>query len=270
VPGVVNALAGLGFLFSSASLKARVLRPMVQLGFRVLLTGADTRVILQNPDDVRLLTVSAHLDPSRVRLIRGSGVDLTVFTPSPEPPGTPVVMLPSRLLWDKGVREFVEAAALLRARGVEARFVLVGSPDPGNPAAVPERTLRDWVETGPIEWWGHREDMPATLAQSHLVCLPSYREGLPKILLEAAACGRPIVTSDAPGCREAVRHGKNGLLVPARNCGALADALESLIRDPAARQAFGRRGREMAEAEFGLEPVIRATLGLYAELVAPD
>lgn len=269
VPGVVNAPAGLGFLFSSRRLKARILRPFVRLAFRVLLGGRHSRVIVQNPDDARLLTRAARLDASRVHLVRGSGVDLERFRPQPERPGKPVVMLPSRLLWDKGVGEFVAAAQRLRSEGIEARFVLVGEPDPGNPAAVPEAHINQWVANGDVEWWGHSADMPATLALSHVVCLPSYREGLPKVLLEAAACARPIVTSDAPGCREIVRNGENGLLVPVKAVPGLADALKRLILDSGLRQAFGTRCREIAAAEFGLERVIRSTLAVYRLFTNP-
>jgi len=268
VPGIVNALAGLGFLFSSERLQARLLRPLVRLALRGLLGGS--RVILQNPDDARLVGDLAHLPPRQLHLIRGAGVDLVAFQPAPPPPETPagpVIMLPARLLWDKGVGELVEAAGRLRARGIAARCVLVGAPDPDNPAAVPEGRIRAWVEAGLIEWWGPREDMPATLQQSHIVCLPSYREGLPKVLAEAAACGRPIVTSDAPGCREVVRHGENGLLVPVRDAAALTEALATLIQDPDLRSGYGRAGRRRAEAEFGSGQVIAATLAIYRTLL---
>lgn len=267
-PRIVNALAGLGFLFSSQRLQARLLRPFVRLALRGLLD--DTQVIVQNPDDARLLNELARLTPQQVQIIRGSGVDLTSFRPTPPPsesPAGPVIMLPARLLWDKGVGELVEAAKRLRARKIAARCVLVGMPDPDNPTAVPEERIHAWVQAGFIEWWGHQDDMPTTLSQSHIVCLPSYREGLPKVLAEAAACGRPIVTSDAPGCREVVRHGENGLLVPIGDANALAEALVTLIRNPELRAAYGSAGRQRAEAEFGNAKVIAATLALYQRLL---
>ena len=265
VPAVVNALAGMGFLFSSRTAKARLLQPVVRLAFRMLLGGGNNRVILQNPDDVRLLTRAARLDPDRVHLIRGSGVDLEHFRPEPEPPGPPVVMLPSRLLWDKGVGEFVTAARILRNEGTKARFVLVGKPDPGNPAAVPQWQLDQWIAQGLVEWWGHSDKMAAILAQSHIVCLPSYREGIPKVLLEAAASGRPMVTTDAPGCREVVRDRENGLLVAIKDSAGLAQALRQLIQDPAARARYGRAGRALAEAHFGIDRVTAETLAVYRE-----
>ncbi|WP_333843179.1 glycosyltransferase family 4 protein, partial [Pelomicrobium sp.] len=221
-------------------------------------------VIVQNPDDaaaVRRLGVT----PERIRLISGAGVDGELFSPRPEPDGAPVVMLASRLLWDKGVGEFVEAARRLAGRG---RFVLVGAPDPDNPASVSEADLRGWVSEGVVEWWGAREDMPAVLNQAHIVCLPSYREGLPKVLLEAMACGRPVIATDAPGCRDCVRDGDNGLLVPIRDAGALAGAIARLLDDPALRRRMGERGRERAVEEFSQERVIAATLAVYREALA--
>lgn len=268
VPHMVNALAGLGFVFSSERPLARLLRPLVKAAFRLLLNRRDSRVILQNRDDLALLTGSGVLAPGRVVVIRGSGVDLERYAPLPEAPGIPVVLLASRMLWDKGVGEFVEAARRLREGGVAARFVLVGEPDEGNPAAVPEARLLEWKQAGIVEWWGRRDDMPEVLAQSHIVCLPSYREGLPKVLLEAAACGRPIVASDVPGCREIVRHEENGLLVAVRDPAALADALRRLIGDADMRRRMGRSGRAMVEADFSVQRVVRETLDVYGGLLS--
>ena len=190
-----------------------------------------------------------------------------MYAPVPEPQGVPIVVLPARMLWDKGVREFVEAAAQLKQRGVSARFVLVGDPDGENPASVPETQLADWQRQGVVECWGRREDIPLVLAQSHIVCLPSYREGLPKSLLEAASSGRPIVTTDVPGCREIVRDGDNGLLVEARNASALADALGKLLADPALRQRLGARGRERVMSEFSQEIIVGQVLAVYREAI---
>jgi len=177
------------------------------------------------------------------------------------------VVLASRMLWDKGVEEFVNAAGSLQKKGVKAKFVLVGDADSGNPTAVPEAQLQIWNSSGIVEWWGQHNDMPAVFARAHIVCLPSYREGLPKVLIEAAASGRAIVTTDVPGCREIVRHGENGLLVPVRDSKALADALRILIEDPALRAKMGDRGRKIAVAEFSKEQVIKETLSVYHELL---
>jgi glycosyltransferase involved in cell wall biosynthesis len=200
-------------------------------------------------------------------LIRGSGVDPARFAPADEPPsGPPIVVLPARMLRTKGVTEFVEAARILRGNGAEARFVLVGDPDPGNPASIPEPELRAWAAEGCVEYWGHRADMPAVLAAASIVCLPSYLEGLPKALVEAAACGLPIVTTDVPGCRDVVRDGCNGLVVPVGNARSLAEALARLIRDPILRRRLGAAGRARAVEEFSLQQVVDAHLRVYAEL----
>ena len=259
----VSAVAGMGFLFAGDSRGGRGL-PLV----RGLLAWAmkGSRVIVQNPDDAALLE-GLGVPAASLRLIRGSGVDLARFCVAPEPEGTPLVMLPSRLLWDKGVGEFVDAARLLQERGVEARFVLVGAPDLGNPAAVPEAQLHAWVEEGLVEWWGYRKDMEQVLPQAHLVCLPSYREGVPKVLLEAMACGRAVVTCDVPGCREAVAHGENGLLVAARDPGALAEAIGWLLSAHELRRSMGAAGRERARRLFSIGRVTRETLELYDELL---
>lgn len=268
IPRVVNALAGLGYLFASADRRAALMRPFAKLAFRALLSRRGGRVILQNPDDYRLLVTAASLRPDTAVLIKGSGVDLEQFRARPESGRVPLVLLASRMLWDKGVGEFVTAAQRLGEEGINARFVLVGDGDEENPAVVPAAQLESWNRSGSIEWWGKRENMPEILAGAHIVCLPSYREGLPKVLLEAAAAGKPIVTTDTPGCREVVRHGENGLLVPPRDAEALARALKTLIADEKLRERMGRRGREIAEAEFGIEKVVTETLAVYRSLLA--
>jgi len=262
----VHALAGLGYLFSSPDARARGLRLPVSALLHWLLKGDRSRVILQNADDRELFIRELSLVPAQIRLIRGSGVDPDVFLPTPEPQGTPVVMLASRMLRDKGVREFAEAARCCKTRGVEARFVLVGDPDPQNPSSISRAELEAWHSSGILEWWGAREDMAAVLSQAHVVCLPSYREGLPKVLLEAAACGRPIITTDTPGCREIVRQGENGYLVPVRAVTELADAVERLVGDTVLRKSMGRAGRRRVEEEFCLERVVSETLRVYEEL----
>jgi glycosyltransferase involved in cell wall biosynthesis len=266
VPGVVNAVSGLGYLFIAPGALAGVRRRAVLAAYRIAFRGRGTWVIFQNEDDRGLFLDAGVVPYGRTVLIRGSGVDLAAFQPTAEPPEPSVVVLPARMLWDKGVGEFVEAAAALRAEGVLARFVLVGDTDAGNPAAIPGERLLEWQAAGTVEWWGHRTDMPAVLAAAHVVCLPSYREGLPKALLEASAAGRPIVTTDVPGCREAVRDGENGWLVPVRESAPLAERLRALLTDAGLRQRMGRRGRAIAEAEFGVERVVAATLELYRAL----
>lgn len=268
VPAVVHAVTGLGYLFIARSTGAAVLRAGAKALYRVALRHPRSRVIFQNRDDMAFFRDRGLIRPGQPVLIRGSGVDVGAFAPRPEPAGAPVVLLASRMLWDKGVGEFVGAARRLRERGVAARFVLAGDTDPDNRAAVPGARLRAWRDAGLIEWRGRCADMPAAFAQAAVVCLPSYREGLPKVLVEAAACGRALVAADVPGCREVVQPGVNGLLVPARDEAALADALQQLIEDPRRRQAMGRAGRRLAVEEFALDKVVAATLGVYADLLS--
>jgi glycosyltransferase involved in cell wall biosynthesis len=265
VPHTVNWVAGMGWLFISSTWRAKILQIIVRKVFGMLLRG--TEVIVENKDDQAVIS-SIGVAAQHLHLIRGAGVDTLLYAPSREPEGTPLVVLPARMLWDKGVGEFVEAATLLKKRGVSVRFVLVGEPDEENPASVPMHQLASWQKDGVVEWWGRREDMPQVLAQSHIVCLPSYREGLPKSLLEAASCGRPIVTTDVPGCREIVRDGDNGFLVEARNPTALADALAELLSDPELRHRMGRRGVERAMNEFSQEKIVAQVLALYREVIS--
>jgi glycosyltransferase involved in cell wall biosynthesis len=195
-------------------------------------------------------------------------VDVNEFQPTDEVPSTPIVLLSSRMLWIKGIRDFVEAAKLLRTRGINARFVLAGDTDPGSPGAIPREKLQEWQNAGPVEWWGHQQSMSGMVQQAALVCLPSHGgEGVPKALIEAAAGGRAIVATDVPGCRDIVRHGTNGLLVPPKNPVALADAIDRLLKDAPLRTEMGRRGREIAVNEFSEEKVIQQTLALYQKLL---
>jgi glycosyltransferase involved in cell wall biosynthesis len=191
------------------------------------------------------------------------------FTHEREPLTAPlIVVLPSRLLWEKGIGEFVEAAKSLKTQGITARFALVGEPDPGNPSSVSAAQLRAWDAEGVVEWWGWRSNMETVIRESHIVCLPSYGEGVPRVLIEAAASGRPIVTTDAPGCREIVRHGVNGFLVPQRDIPALTNALRVLLVNGTLRAALGQNGREIAVKEFSIEKVTRETLDVYRNLLA--
>lgn len=267
VDSFVVSLTGLGQLFQAQRLELRLARALVRRLFRVALTHRNGRVIFQNPDDREELLATGVVRPEGSVLIRGSGVDPGVYRPRPEPAGTPIVLLPARLLWAKGVGEFVAAARAVRAAGCAARFVLAGEAPPHNRAAVPAETLRAWEREGVVEWWGYCEDMPRLYAASSIVCLPSYyREGVPKCLIEAAACARPIVTTDMPGCREICRHGENGLLVPPKDPAALAAAITSLLGDPPRRRAMGRRGRRIVADEFTLDRVVAETLSVYDTL----
>lgn len=267
VPAVVAAVSGLGFVFMARGAKAKVRRWLVGGLYRVALGHRNLMVIFQNPDDRASLAKLAHLLDSKVAMIRGSGVDLAQYDHTPMPSGVPVVLLAARLLADKGVREFVQAVRLLRQQGVSARFCLAGSVDPANPSSLADTELTQWANEGVVELWGQRSNMPEVLSSACLVVLPSYREGLPKILLEAAACGRAVVTTDVPGCRDAIDPGVSGLLVPVRNAEALADALKGLINDPVRCQAMGDAGRALAESTFDVRQVVAAHLRIYQELI---
>ncbi len=271
VPAIVNALAGMGYVFTSSSVKARLLRPLIKKAFRWLLDRANARLILQNPDDVAVM-VAGTVAAERIALIRGSGVDTKTFAPAPapepEPEGTCLVAMVSRMLWDKGVGELVDAARILKERKIPIDVVLFGSPDPENPASIPERQLRAWDASGEIGWWGERSDIAGIWAGSHIAVLPSYYgEGVPKSLLEAAACGRPLVATDVSGCREVVRPGETGLLVPPHDPKSLADALERLATDPELRRRMGSAARELVERELSQEVVVEQTMALYRELL---
>jgi glycosyltransferase involved in cell wall biosynthesis len=266
---VVSALTGLGHLFRTQTTVGRVARQLVLLGLRVAFGGNRQRVIFQNPDDRKYCVSKGICSVQNTVVIRGSGVDMSAFTHQHEPPtSVPMVMLASRLLWEKGIGEFVEAAKALKGEGIMARFALVGDPDPGNPSSVSVAQLRAWSAQGVVEWWGWRSDMQAVIRQSHIVCLPSYGEGVPRVLIEAAASGRPIVTTDTPGCREIVRDGVNGFLVPERDVPALANALRFLLIDDKLRATFGQNGREIAVREFSIERVTRETFEVYRHLIA--
>lgn len=268
VPGRVNAVAGMGYVFISNSPKARVLRPVVRSLLKLALGGRNARLILQNPDDVALFEKAGLVDAAQVRLIAGSGVDCSRFTPDPDrKPGAVLrVLLPARLLWDKGLAEYLQAARVLKAEGRPIEFLLAGEPDPGNPAAVPEATVREWVGEDVVQWLGHVDDMPALLRSVDIVALPSYREGLPKGLIEAAASGCALVTTDVPGCREVVTHDIDGLLVPVRDGEALAGAIARLQDEPALRARLAEAGRGKALRRFDERIVVSRTFDVYGEV----
>lgn len=267
VPAIVNAVAGMGFMFISNSLFARTARPLIVCAQRALMNRTNTRTILQNPDDVEMYTQRIGVSPDHLTIIPGVGVDINQFTVVPEPFAVPTAVCVSRMLRDKGIHELVAATRLLHAKGVELRVRLVGPTD-DNPASIPRATLAEWNREGVVEVVGPSEDIAGEYARAHIAVLPSYREGLPKSLLEAAACGRPMVATDVPGCREVCIHGETGLRVPARTIEPLADALERLILDPALRQRLGENARHRAETIFAEKIINAQTLGLYEEMLA--
>jgi len=276
VPARVNAVAGMGYVFTNQALKARLLRPVVRGLMRLVLNGRGARLILQNNDDMAAFAKAELARPELTRLVMGSGVDLARFTPrAPSVPQSETVqdvqptrvVLAARLLWDKGIAEYVDAARQLKAKGLPIHFLLAGAPDPGNPAAIPQATLDGWQAEGLVELLGQVSDMAALFATADMVVLPSYREGLPKSLIEAAACALPLVTTDVPGCREVVTHEVDGLLVPVKDAKALASAIERLHLDPVWARQLGLAARARALREFDEKIVISKTLAVYGELL---
>jgi len=259
----VHTIAGLGYLFSGDGIKPKVLRALVCPFLKLALR--DSQLIFQNPDDMKLMLDRGLAKQEQCHLIRGSGVDVAQFSPVPQTEGDELsVVMPTRLVHEKGVAVFVEAARVLKSRGVHARFQLAGGISTTNPNAITQSEMNSMVSDGAVEWLGRVSDMPALLAKTSLIAYPShYREGVPKVLLEAAAMGKAIVTTDHPGCREAVRDGYNGLLVPIKDPTALADAIEKLLADSALREEMGKRSREMAVNEFSASLVTRETLAVY-------
>jgi glycosyltransferase involved in cell wall biosynthesis len=263
IGAVVNSVTGLGYLFSESGWRGRLRRRLASEFYRLALRR--TQVIFQNPEDLSLFLASDIVSLGAAQLIPSSGVDLDRFAGLPEPDGVPVVMLAARMLWEKGVGDFVEASRQARAADNRTRFVLVGDTDAGNPSAVPADQLSKWQQEGLVEWWGWHDDMPAVLAQANVVCLPTYyREGVPRVLVEAAACGRALVASDIAGCREIVRQGHNGLLVPPRDPALLAEAIRTLLGDAALRHSMGANGRRLVQEQFSVQRVNESTLKAYA------
>ena len=276
VPAVVNAVTGLGFVFIAGGRIKKILRHLVEGAYRLVGKRRKIRFLFENPDDRRYFLEEKIVAPEQAVLILGSGVDIELFRPrkaknevSRSATSPPVILLAARLLWHKGINEFVAAAQALHKRGVKAEFWLAGMPDTGNPAAVPISRLLYWHRQGDIRWLGFQKDMPALYQKIDIACLPTrYREGIPVTLLEAAACGKPLVATDMPGCREIVRPGKNGFLVAPGDAGELAGALEKLILDQNLCQKFGSYSRKLVQAEFDSKKVIADTFSVYRELLA--
>lgn len=260
---LIGAFSGLGHVFTDTRPRTRVLRRALRPLFALALRGTECRAIFQNDDDRACFTDAGMIDAGRTVLIRGVGVDLASYVPTALPAGTPQVLLPARMLREKGVMEFGAAARAVRDRGIDAEFVLAGEPDPQNPSSLGELELRDLEKRCGVRWLGHVRDMRAQYAAATIVCLPSYREGMPKTLAEACAAGRPILATDVPGCREAVVPGRNGRLVPARDSEALADALAAMLTNGPELQRMAVESRRVAEERFDERVLIARTLALY-------
>ncbi|MFC1673591.1 glycosyltransferase family 4 protein [Pseudomonadota bacterium] len=250
-----NLFSGLGVVFISSALKFRLIRALVIPVLRWVLKPQSTHLQVQNADDRALLNGLGISDATRTELVPGSGLDIENFPTTPEPKGPPKAVLVARMLWDKGIGELAEAARILKSRGVALDIVLVGPPDPANPASISEGQLKAWVDEGLVQWLGRREDVADILKNSHIAVLPSYREGIPRSLLEAAAIGRPLVAFDAPGCRDLVHDGENGLLVPFKDAAALADSLEKLATDGDLRARMGAQARRDVEQTYAADAI---------------
>lgn len=266
VKRVVNALSGMGFLFINAN-KNKTVHRLLNVFFKFGFKNPRVHFILQNEDDYQMVKDLGVVDPKQVYMIKGSGVNLKKFHFSEEPESEKLqVLLPARMLWDKGVGEFVRAAEQLYPKYKDkVDFVLCGGVDEGYVLKIEEEELEEWNRQGKVKWLGYQTDMPYILGQSHIVVLPSYREGLPKALIEACAIGRPVITTNVPGCRAVVDHGINGFLVPPKNRQVLAEAMEILINDKALRKKMGKAARDKAEHLFSLDQVIKQTFAIYEE-----
>src|SRR5690606_4685688 len=267
-PAYVAAVSGLGFIFMRERTGFDFLKWSALTLYRLALGHRNSRVIFQNTSDRDVLLKAGVVRQQQVELIRGSGVDLDHFAVLPEPEGPVVAVMVARLLADKGVREFVEAARMASGRSDGMRWMLAGSVDSGNPASISAQELQRWRDEGVVDYVGEQSDVAGLYARSHIAVLPSYREGLPKSLIEAAACGRPVVTTDVPGCRDAIEAGQTGLLVPPRDAAALASAVQRLADDAALRKQFGQEGRRLAERAFDIRQVVQRHLEIYDTLIA--
>lgn len=268
---VVNAITGLGgleFAFSNGDKQATFKKWLVHYSYRKVLRNPRSRTIFQNDENREKFIKEGWVDPSQARMIRGSGADCSVYYPDGEPESPPIILLAARMIWDKGIREFIDAALIIRKKRPDVRFVLAGLSDDGNENAVPEKQLREWTEQGVAEWWGHRDDMPEIFRRVTMVVLPTwYPEGVPKVLIEAAASGKPLITTDRPGCRDIVRDGVNGMLIPSHDTDSLIKAIEYLLDHPDIARRYGDTGREIVQTGFSEEIVKSQTLDLYKELL---
>jgi glycosyltransferase involved in cell wall biosynthesis len=261
VKKIINAITGLGYIFLNENLNTRIVRWIVKKFY--LFSLRNTMVVFQNEDDLQLFQRNSMITQGQAIVIPGSGVDIDEFKPVKEPEGIPSVILIARLLRDKGVYEFVEAAKMIIGQFYHARFILVGDIDEGNPASLTQNELQEWVKKGFIEWWGWRDDVINVYHCANIICLPSYREGISRTLIEAGACGKPLVTTNVPGCKQVVIDGENGFVVPQKNAEELAKALIKLIINPKLRKEMGIRSREIVTKKFSSSIINSQTLNLY-------
>jgi glycosyltransferase involved in cell wall biosynthesis len=259
----INAFTGLGFVFSSSQIKAKIIRLLIRPVLKALLRRKNAWMIFQNPDDLELFNNLGLIEPDRSVIIRGSGVDINEFEQTPDVNNIPVIMLASRMLWDKGVGEFVDAAKRAHEENLKAKFIIVGDIDKDNPMSISVSTLKKWTDEGYITWDGHSNNMSEKLSSASVVCLPSYREGLPKVLLEGAAIGRPLIATDVPGCREIIINNVNGILVKLKDVDSLYNAIKVLVLNSEMRFRMGQESRVLIETKLSANIINTQTLDLY-------
>jgi glycosyltransferase involved in cell wall biosynthesis len=267
VQGVIASVSGLGTLFIRIDLKKKLLHLLLYPFYKFAFNHFNQKVIFQNKNDLKVLIDWGVINPSKIKLLKGSGVKLENFTNLEDHNGISTVCFASRLLRDKGVYEFISAARLIKERGIKARFLIAGDLDIGNFSGLTISNLNKINKEGNVKVIGFQKDIAKLYAKSHIICLPSYREGFPKALVEAAAASRAIVTTDVPGCRDAIIPNVTGLLVPVKNEKKLADAIQWLIEHPKKRILMGRKGRELAEKEFSIEKIVQSHLEIYQQLI---
>ena len=268
IPNCINNFAGLGYIFISNSIKAKVANLIIKPIFSLLLNRKNNRSIFQNQDDLDLLVRNKFVNKNCSIIIRGSGVDMSYYKYVPEDNSTNNVILASRLLWDKGIGEFINACKIIMKNNIDnVRFIIVGAVDNQNPSSIKEIDLLKWQKDNIIEWWGYKNNINEVYSDCNIVCLPSYREGLPKSLIEAAACGRAIITTDVPGCREIVLDGYNGILIPKKNTKQLAIAIQKLLNEPATRNKMGRNGVKHVRDNFTIENIVTQYITLYNSMI---
>lgn len=264
-PKIINAFTGLGYLFTSQKVLIKAVAFIMLMLFKFIFNRTKSDIILQNKDDLHFFDVKKLASIEKLHLIRGSGVDLSDYPASPEPKGDITALFVARMLKDKGVLELVEATKMLKAENIPLKIIFVGAPDPHNPSSLKEEEIKSWENMGLMTWLGHQTKIAEFWQKTHIAVLPSYREGLPKSLLEAASCGRPIIATDVPGCREICIDNLNGILVPAKDAFALKEALKKLTFDASLRQKMGKESRKLVEDHFSVEAVIAQTLDLYKQ-----
>ena len=267
VRGVISAIPGLGYSYIAEGLKASIFRFFLSILYKIAFKRNSIKVVFQNEDDKKIISRASSLSQEKVVLIKGSGVDLNQYSYAPIPKGKPIISMASRLQKDKGVTEYYEAAKILKAKGLEAEFYFIGGLDSNYPSEIPEKELLKWERSDVVKFLGYRDDIKLLFHKSSIVVLPSYREGFPKVLQEAAACGRPVITSDVPGCREAVKDGLTGFLISPKDPEALAEKIEYLLGNKDLLEKMGSEARKFAEEEFSSDKVVNKHLKIYEDLL---